>query len=81
MVLTGKTLSSAGHRWTTGERATTRALRVVTVQPRRAGRPKWLTDRANSAGTVAQSRPSTVPPFLWIFNFFTFPKKSCKIQK
>jgi hypothetical protein len=64
-----------------------RALRVVTVQSRRAvpaehaSRPKQLAVWANSAGIVGQSRPSTVPPFFLIFNFFYIFRKSCKIKK
>jgi hypothetical protein len=60
MVLAGKTLSSAGHRQATDERAATRVLRGVTVRPRcatpaeHAGMTKWLTGRANSAGPRAK---------------------------
>jgi hypothetical protein len=61
------------------------AMHVVTTQSRRAtpaeraGKPKRLTGRTNSVGTMGQSRPNTVP--LFFFNFFYISRKSCKIQK
>jgi hypothetical protein len=64
MVLAGKTLSPVSHRWAAGERATLRAASGDRTTPaERADRPKQLVGWANSAGTMGQSRPSTMPPF------------------
>jgi hypothetical protein len=55
MVLAGKTLSPASHRWAAGERATLRAASGDRTTPaERADRPKQLAGWANSAGTMGQ---------------------------
>jgi hypothetical protein len=63
MVLAGKTLSPAGHRRAADERATTHALRVVTMPACQNG--SWA--RPTVLGLMLKCWPSTVRRFFFDF--------------